>query len=285
MNKTIKFACLSFLALTLVGCSDAVTKVKDANTTLFTIGKKAVTKGQLYTMMKQNSGGTEVLAEANKIIYSQEVEVTDAMKEDAKKTLESYKTMYGDSFNEYLKQSNMDEESYLNDYLLPSLQAKELPKKFVEANLEEMTKQYQPTKAIVISVSSQENAESALQKLKDGTDVASIISEYQSSSLGTAQIYTTESADIDSLARTVLLSTAKDQGWISTPNSDGSAYYLIKVEENDVNAFKDEAISTMANITDMSKKASAYYLKKYNFAIYDKVILDQLQTSNPEIFN
>ena len=145
MKNTRNLLLASLLSFSvLAGCSDAQAKLKDSSTALFSVGKKTVTKGDLYSKMNSTSGASVVTNNATKQISAAEIEVTDDMKESAEKTLKSYKSMYGDTFASYLENVNMTEDEYLNNFLIPSLQAEQLPKAYLEQNWDNVAKLYTP---------------------------------------------------------------------------------------------------------------------------------------------
>ena len=82
MKNTRNLLLASLLSFSvLAGCSDAQAKLKDSSTALFSVGKKTVTKGDLYSKMNSTSGASVVTNNATKQISAAEIEVTDDMKE------------------------------------------------------------------------------------------------------------------------------------------------------------------------------------------------------------
>ena len=94
-KKLTAVVCTAILLSGLAGCSDAVAKLKDSNEVIFSIGKKNITKGDVFTLMKQNAGATTAVNEASKAIAVAEIEVTDKMQKEAEQSLANYKSMYG----------------------------------------------------------------------------------------------------------------------------------------------------------------------------------------------
>ncbi len=275
MKKIMKAAAALVTAAALAGCSDATAKLNDAKTTVMTIGSSKITKGDIYTVMNNIGGASQMINDATKIIVDAEVEITDEMKESAKSSLEMYKSLYGDSFTDYLESSGMTEEDYMNTYLIPSLQADELTNKYVEEHFDELIATYKPVKAVILTFTSQTDADAALSELKDGSATAAEAAKnHNSTSSGDAQIVTTESSTVDSAVRTMLLSDTPFEGWISVTSADGASFYLVKMESNDPSAFKDEAVEALADTTGMSSKATTFYFEKHGFHIYDKPLYD-----------
>ena len=66
------------------------------------------------------------------------------------------------------------------------------------------------------------------------------------------------------------------------PASDGSKFYVVKVDDNDPNNFKDECISTLSSVTQVKSDSTTYFFKKYKFHVYDKTIYDALEKDYPD---
>lgn len=282
-NKHYLLSAALLACTSLAGCTDAQAKLKDSSTALFSVGKKTVTKGDLYSKMNSTSGASVVTNNATKAISSAEVEITDDMHSSAESTLKSYKSMYGDTFTSYLENNNMTEDDYLNDYLIPSLQAEQLPKAYLEQNWDNAVKLYTPVKATILEFSSSDDAQAALSELKDGSKTASeAASGHNSSSTGESTIYTIEDTDLDSIVRSCINANSPDDGWSEVPASDGSTFYVVKVDDNEPNNFKDECIEQLVSVSQVKSDATTYFFKKYKFHVYDKTIYDAIEKDYPD---
>lgn len=283
MKKTNFVLAAVLLLAPLAGCTDATAKISDAKTALFTVGKTNVTKGKVYTLMNSAAGSTEAINDANKAIASAEVEVTDEMKATAQSTLASYKSLYGDTFTSYLEQQNMTEDEYVNDYLIPSQQAEKLTSKYLDENFDEVCDSYQVVKATILDFTSKDDADAALAELKAGTKTAAeAASGHNSSSTGTSTVYTLESTDVNSMVRTVLNSASPSDGWQIVPEDTANTFAVVKVDDNDPNNFKADAITTLSSISSVSSAATTYFFKKYNFVIYDITVYDGVKADHPD---
>jgi foldase protein PrsA len=282
-TRNLIFASVLMLA-PLAGCSDATAKLNDAKTTLITVGDSTITKGDVYNLLKSSSGATTAVNDANRAIAAAEVEVTDEMKSDAQNTLSSYKSLYGDSFSSYIEQNGMTEEDYLNNYLIPSLQAEKLVGIYIDENWDDVKALYQPIKATILTFTSKDDADAALNDINGGTDPAEAASSHNSSSSATSTIYTLESSDVDSLVRTAMTSNKPEDGWKMVPESDGATYALLRVDDNDADNFKDEAKETLSKIDNVTSASTTYFFRKYKFHIYDKVIYDAVESDYPNNF-
>ena len=281
--KKINLLLASVLALTLAGCTDATAKISDAKTALVTVGKTSVTKGSVYSLMNSSVGATTAVNDASKTIASAEIEVTDDMKATAQSTLNSYKSLYGDTFTSYLEQKNITEEDYINDYLIPSQQAEKLTSKYLEENFDQVASDYQVVKATILEFTSEDDAKAALAELKAGTKTAAeAASGHNSTSTGTSTVYTLNSTDVNSAVRTVITSGTPDDGWSMVPEDTVNTFAVVKVDDNDPSNFKDEAITALASIDSVSSASTTYFFKKYNFHIYDKTVYDGVAADHPD---
>jgi foldase protein PrsA len=280
-QKVMTLAAAMTCTVTLTGCTDASAKISDSKTVLFTIGDTDVTKGDAYSVMMTMSGTTTCINDATNTIAKAEVEVTDEITEQAQSTLDTYKSMYGDSFTSYLDQAGMSEDDYLNDYLIPSLLASELTNKYIEENFDNLCAMYKPFKATILAFSSEDDLNAAKSEIESGTDPATAASNHNSSSSGTSTLYTNESTDLDSYVRTAISALSPDDGWVEVKSSDGSTFNLVKVDSNDPEEFKDEAIDALAEITDVSDAATSYYFKKHEFHVYDITLYNGINAYDP----
>ena len=281
MKKFTAMMAAAVLAGTLAGCSDAQAKLKDSNTILITIGNKNITKGDVYSILNSTYGASTAVTNGNKIIAAAEVEATDEMKKQAEETLENYKSVYGDTFTTYLEQTGMTEEEY-KEQLILSLQAEQLTLNYIDENYGELCKTYTPVKAVILEFETSEDASAAVSELRDGkVTPAEAASAHNSSSTGTSMIYTTESSTVDAMVRSTLFSMTPDDGWATVPMSDGSAYMLLHVDENDPAKLKDEVTSTFQNLSTIADDATAYYFTKYGFHVYDKTLYDNVKADYP----
>ena len=278
MKKTNTLIVTALMAAALAGCTDATAKIKDGSTVLFSIGSQNITKGQAYTMLNMIDGGSTAINDANTVIAQAEIEITDEMRKEAEDSLNNYKTYYGDSFQTHLDQLGYTEQDYLEKVMIPSLQANELTNKYIQENYDSIVESYAPVKATLLSFTSQDDANAALSELKDGSaEPADAAKNHNSSSTGTSQVYTIESTDVDSMVRTVLTSGKPDDGWTMVPASDGATFIVMRIDDNDPNNFKDECITALENISQITSDSNTYWFKKYNFHIYDKTLYDAVK--------
>ena len=269
----------------LSGCSDATASLKNGSETLMKVGKTAITKQQVYDIMYNYAGSTQVVSDATKVITSQEVEVTDEMKESAQSTLDMYKMIYSDSFASYLEDAGLTEEDYINDYLIPSLQAEKLTDLYIDECYDTLLERYKPIKATVLKFTDTDTANSALSALKDGTMTAEeAVNEFETDSTGNSEIITIDST-YDSVAMAALRAASPDDGWMIVSASYGTDVYVMHLDENNTDSIKDEITESFAKISDINDQATAHYFEKYGFHVYDIDLYKALRDSNPTLLN
>lgn len=280
MKKVLVSACA--LAL-LAGCSDASAKLSNGNETVMTVGTQTFTKADVYSMMLNSMGGQEVYTDTMSYISEQEVEITDAMRDEAKQMVDFYKMMYGSQFSQYLTENGMTEEEYLEKVVLPSQRSEALPKTYIEAHFDELVATYDPIQVIVLSFTSEDDAKKALTALKDGSVTpGEAASQNNSNSAGTEEVVTNTSMTYDSAVMSVIRSGTVDDGWVEVPSTDGATFYLVNIVSKTPADFKDEAITALAGITAVTSAATDSFLRKYNFHVYDINVYNSLKELHPE---
>ena len=281
--KFVKVMAAVCAAAALTGCSDASAKLKDKNTALITIGNKTITKGDVFSSMEAMAGADTAVNDAMNTISAKEVEVTDEIKKQAKDTLKTYKSMYGDTFSTYLESTGMSEDDYMNEYLIPSLLAEQLNYKYVDEKWDDLVKMYKPVKATVLQFSSADDANAALSELKGGTaDAATAAKSHNSTSDGSSKIYTNQSSDLDSMVRAALTSLTPDDGWTFATGSDGASFYALHTDDVDAENFRNDLTETFVNTQNVQNDAKTYYFKKYGFHIYDITIYNGVSEKYPD---
>ncbi len=283
--KKITAICSAAMVLSLLsGCSDATASLKNGSDTLMKVGKTAITKQQVYNIMYNYAGSTQVVSDATKVITSQEVEVTDEMKESAQSTLDMYKTIYSDSFTDYLEDAGLTEDDYINDYLIPSLQAEKLTDLYIDESYDTLLERYKPVKATILKFTDTENANSALAALRDGTMTAEeAANEFETDSTGQPEIITIDNTEYDSVALAALRAASPDDGWMNVSASYGTDIYVMHMDENNTDSIKDEIVEAFAEISDINDQATAFYFEKYGFHVYDIDLYKALRDSNPTL--
>ena len=72
MKKIYGILCACALSLTLAGCKDATAGVSDSKKALITVGNTNITKGDVYNVLKGNSGASTALTMTTNTLYELE---------------------------------------------------------------------------------------------------------------------------------------------------------------------------------------------------------------------
>lgn len=274
-------------ALLLAGCQ-ADTTISGSSEKLMTIGNVSITKGDEYNVFKEVSGTNATLALANKMIAEKEIEVTEDMKKEAKETLDSYMEIEG--YEDQLKEAGYENgEAYMNDVLIPNLQSKKLVEKYFTDAKEDIIREYDPVLAVVIEISSEDNANKALEALKKGEDAGKVAGQYaaeEAQYTGTEQVITTQDTALPESLRNAILDAGKDgvldQVFTNDTSTDDKIYYVASVISTDYDKNLDKIVSALSSNQTLSKDCQIYYLKKYEFEVHDQDIFDAFKANNPE---
>ena len=273
MKKLLLIIATSLLLLT--GCKDAYSTVKTPNEALVTIGKESITKGDVYSTLLVNYGSFTIVSDLNTKILDAEVEITDAMKEDAQAQLETYKSMYKDQWTDFMKYYGYTKEEDLTDSIINGSRQKELINKYVNENWDALVARFNPKKAVILSFADVDSANAAQAELEKNVDPKEVATAYNSSSTGESEIILSESTYPSEVMGYINTATASDK-FANIPSTDGATIYLIKVVETDASKIKDQTVETIASLDTVNQDAISFYLSKYDFRIYDKSLYDNM---------
>ena len=182
----------------------------------------------------------------------------------------------------YLGYESVDD--YINKVYLPNYEQQALNAKYMEDDNANFLEEYEPVKAQIIQTSDQDTASQALEALNNGDDFADVAEEYNDSTTydGSEQIVTTQSG----LPTAVMtkLNDAEDGTLVNEVIADttNGYYYVVRLVSKDYETIKDDIVEALQDNTTLTNDAMVYYLKKYNFTVYDVDIFNALRDSNPE---
>ncbi len=288
MNKWSKLVLSGLCLATLCGCGTASTQISDASEPLFKVGNTQVTKGESYESLKVAYGPGIAIDQVNQQIYEKEVPVDEAIKKSAQNTLDMYKEMPG--FADQLTANGYkDEQDYLDKVLIPGVQAQELRKKYFTEAKEEVIADFDPVLAVIIQTDSEDNANKALDALKEGVDAGKVGAQYASEGAtytGSEKIITTKTTDLPDTLHNAILDAGKDgvldQIFTNDTSTDDKIYYVASVVSTDYDANLSKIQSALANDTQITSDVQVFYLKKYGFEVHDQYIFDYLKAMTPQ---
>lgn len=279
-------------ALMLGGCGNATANISHGSDVIGTIGSTSITDGDIYGSLKSSSGYSYALTMIREQIFAREIEVTDEMRQQAQDEYDQYAEQYeaqdtgmtAEEYVIYLGYESVDD--YINKVYLPNYEQQALNAKYMDDDNANFLEEYEPVKAQIIQTSDQDTASQALEALNNGDDFADVAEEYNDSTTydGSEQIVTTQSG----LPTAVMtkLNDAEDGTLVNEVIADttNGYYYVVRLVSKDYETIKDDIVEALQDNTTLTNDAMVYYLKKYNFTVYDVDIFNALRDSNPEYF-
>lgn len=269
----------------LVGCSSSSavnysSKVKDGDKTIISIDDVKITKDEIYHSLLKQFGGSEVLSLALTYIGDQEITDEDAIKVKVDEKVASTKENLSTSLDEYAKQVGLEgEQDYIDKVITVGVKQEMLVEKYVDKNFDDLVKEYKVKYLKLITVDTESGALSLIDQIKDGADFDTVMNENSGSDAG---MVTTESSSVDANIIKKLDKFTKDGLYDKVIKTSDSKYAVIYVYNSDKSKIKDELKSNLAAISDMSTRMESYYLKLYNFDVYEKAIKDEIKESNED---
>ncbi len=292
MKKLTALCLMSATLLTLGACKDASVDISNGSEVLFTVGSTKVTNDDIFRPIFTGGGYSEVSARVNSIIYEKEVPVDDAITAAAKQHLADAKKTMGDNFSAYLTQAGIkDEDEYYNKVSLPNAQAKALTKKFINTNAEEQLTTYKPVKVHIVACTSEENAKNALAAAQQGENMESIATQFgKTDTYDGKEIIVNQASGLPSAVWAKISVITDKEAMINEvivdniTNSESPVYYVVKVVNTKaMEEFQEAAIdSIVEKSTTVQKDAMVYYLKQYDFRVYDIDIYNAYKSSQPD---
>lgn len=285
MKKTAVLACCA-LGLLLSGCGSSTSEIQDQSETLMTIGDTTYTKGDVYELIKESDGPDLVLSMALTDIYDKEVPVTDEIKEEAQAQYDELAASNEDLEQQLTDAGYSGKDEYIENILIPNVQSKQLTLMYFKDNEDLIVSEYEPSIAQIIQCSSEENANEALQALKDGDDVEKVADQYASetaSFTGSEQVVTTQSTTLPTrLIKS--LSSAKEAGILDEifVNDDETSWYVAVLVSNNYEDNVDQYVDALSSNSTLAKEVVVSYLTKYGFEVHDQYLFDYFKANNPE---
>ncbi|WP_455683269.1 hypothetical protein [Thomasclavelia sp.] len=269
----------------LVGCgsSSAVTyssEVKDGDKAVITIKDTKITNNQIYHHLLKQFGSSEVLSLALTYIADQEVTDKEAIKAKVDEKVATTKENITTSLDEVAKQYGYkNEQEYIDKIITVGAKQELLIEKYIDKNYNDLIKEYKVKYLKVITVDTESGALSLIDKVKEGADFDTVMNENSGSDVG---MVTTKSTNVDSKIIKKLDKFTKDGIYNKVIKTSESKYAVVYVYNSDKSKIKDEVKSSLASVSEMSTKMESYYLKQYNFDIYEEAIKDEIKKSNED---
>lgn len=128
---------IAILLLVLIGVSTKNTKTKDGDDIVVKVDGKTITADDLYKALKKQNGESVAINLIDEYILDKEYKTTDEMKESANKTIENYKTTYGDSYTQFLQYNGLNSSKELKNLLIKNSKLTLVTEAYIKDNLTE----------------------------------------------------------------------------------------------------------------------------------------------------
>lgn len=196
------------------------------------------------------------------------------------KKLLQLKSLTTTSLDEVAKQYGFkNEQEYIDKIITVGVKQDLLKEKYIDKNYNDLIKEYKVKYLKIITVDTESGALSLIDKVKEGTDFDTVMTENSGSDIG---LVTTKSTNVDSKIIEKLDKFTKDGIYNKVIKTSESKYAVVYVYNSDKSKIKDDVKSGLASVSEMSAKMESYYLKQYNFDIYEEAIKDEIKESNKD---
>lgn len=280
---------LAASTLLLAGCAEVSTTVPDSSEVLMKVGNTEITKGEEYQLIKRVNGPSLTIQGVQKMIYAKEAGDEEENMKEAEELFKSY-GVDEKTFTEQVKSygySSIDE--YIKNVILPSVQAQKVQDKYFKENGAAIQEEFKPVIAAVIECDSEDNAQKAIDAMKDGTSPADAGKEYAregANFTGKEEVISTQTTTLPTRLLNTLNETSKDgvldEIFTDDTSTDDKAYYAVKLISRDYDANVDKIAEALGSVQSIATDCAVYYLDKYDFEVHDQYIFDYLKANNPE---
>ncbi len=281
---------LSVCGMLFAGCAaGANTAVTDPDEVIMTIGDQKITRNDEYQLIKRVNGPTLTIQGVQLMIYEKEVPVDEEIEKKADEMLKSYDPDSETFLKQIQSYGYKDKEEYKKQVVIPTVQADALLDKYFTDNAGAIEEEYKPVIAAIVECDSEDNAQKALDAMKEGTSAEEAGKQYAregASFTGSEQVITTETTNLPTRLLNSLNETSEegviDEVFAEDTSTDDKAYYAVKLISRDYAASTDKIAEALSSNQTVTTDCMVYYLSKYNFEVHDQYIFDYLKTNQPD---
>lgn len=260
-----------------------VTHVQNGDSTVAKTADITITKDDLYEYFLDNDGTNMTLNSAINYVADQEITDKDAINAKVEELKQQY-LQYTESsdLDTYAKSAGYEDEAdFVKHTLKPNAKLQLLQEKYVEDNFKSLLKEY---KVKYIKYFTVDTESQALKIIKECTS-EDVFTNYFNENSGTdAGLVTKESSSLDSKIIKKLDKFTKDGIYAKAIKTSESKYAIVWVYNTDKSNLKDEIKESLTSISDFSTKCETYYLRKYNFDVYEPTIKSKIKKSSKDYF-
>lgn len=281
MKKMIILVMMLILAS---GCSQQTTtsyssKLSYGNDTLATQDDMTISYQELYETLLEGYGANKILNEA--LMKIADIEITDqnAIDEEVNRLLELYTTATQGNLENYVKTTlGYDSiEAYKEDALIPNAKQGLLLKKYIEAHYDDLVSEYHFVHLKQITVENESSALEVIHRINEGEnydDIAKeILGESGTFDLGLVNSKTTTLDSSISGMMSNFTQTGLYPDAVALSNGQYAVLYIDVTQEDE----KDDIVSALANISDVTSAMESYYLETYAFDCFEPALIEQIK--------
>lgn len=226
----------------LVGCGSSsainyTSEVSNGDKAVITIGDTKITNNEIYHHLLKQFGSSEVLSLALTYIADQEVTDKEAIKTKVDEKVASTKeSLTTTSLDEVAKQYGFkNEQEYIDKIITVGVKQDLLKEKYIDKNYNDLIKEYKVKYLKIITVDTESGALSLIDKVKEGTDFDTVMTENSGSDIG---LVTTKSTNVDSKIIEKLDKFTKDGIYNKVIKTSESKYAVVYVYNSDNRLFE-----------------------------------------------
>ena len=274
-------------ALLLSGCSNANVSLSNGKKAVMKIGNDTITNDDLFYMLMYAEYGSldAIIMSLEDEIQNRVAPLDEAIEKDAQEIVDSYKKTYGEYFETIISFSGYQtEEEFYENSAIPQARYLKTVGKYVDLKFSTLSVLHKPRKIQVAVFSTEENATKALDELKNGKELASLISEFEAEKTydGSEFVVTSSYSSLDADVLSIVSATAINGPIASVLAGSDKKFYVVNMVEADPEKFKEEAVKAIASTVNLSEDVLRHYLKEYNFKITDTYTYNMFKTYYPD---
>lgn len=260
-----------------------VTHVSNGDKTLVKTADITVTKDDIYNYLLDSDGSSMTLNTAINYVADKEITDQDAINSKVDELKKQYLQYAGTSdLNTYATDAGYkDEDDFIKQVITPNAKLQLLQEKYVNKNFKSLVKQY---KVKYIKYFTVDTESQALKIIKDITDETSFTNYFNENSGKDAGMVTKKSNDLDSKIVKKLDKFTKDGIYAKAIKTSESKYAVVWVYNTDKSNLKDEIKKGLTSLSDFTTKCETYYLRKYNFDVYEPSIKKAIKKTSKNYF-
>ena len=271
-------------ALLLTGCKAASSyevKVSDNTKTLLTVDGVEISKQGYFEALLDSYGADKIISECLEKIADKEVTDTKKVEELVKERKKVYEDYLKTSLDEFAKQMGYKNEAeFVDDALRPDAKQEVLRGQYISANFDALMSEYKVTRLKKIVVELESEAIAIINEAKDKAAFDSLMTKHKDKAQDLDIVTKNTSLDSNILKKLDELYKLDKDGVVPTAvkQADGkfAVLYVYDTKKED----KQEYVDALTVDTTLQGVIESYYLKKYNFNVYDQKLKETIKHFN-----